>query len=144
MIRESKPLESGGIAPDFLVFRCWDSSQECYVTELKDGHEFGVKSSIMEESNLRKFSEANKEQLHSWAVHWKIVGFNAQTKDEIIEGFKRKIDDTVAMTGAEFCELLELDYELIQSQRALDRKGNLQEFIEEIGEIDVVREQFGI
>lgn len=141
VIKKSTVIEGNKIEPDFLLFNRSADKQECYVIELKDGHEFDTKSSIKEAQNLADFSETNKERLHYWVIHQKIVGFNAETKGDIIEGFKRKINEDVAMTGAEFCALLGLDYLAIQEQRASDRVANMDEFIDQLRDIDEIRDR---
>ena len=139
VIKKSHTIVGRGIEPDFMIFLREGNKQECYVVELKDGHEFDTKSSAKEASNLVDFAEANREHLHYWIIHRKIVGFNAGSKVDIIEGFKRKIDTDIAMTGREFCDLLKLDYDAIQDQRARDRESNVKEFIDRLYKIDAVR-----
>lgn len=43
------------------------------------------------------------------------------------------------MTGREFCELLQIDYDSILALRAADREANYSEFLEQLLEIPSVR-----
>ena len=138
-IKKSKIIEGKGIEPDFLVFRRDQTSQQCFVIELKDGHEFDTKSSVKEVTNLKEFASTNKGRLRYWIIHCKIVGFNAASEKQIIEGFKRKVNEEMAMTGLAFCDLLGLNYDAIQQQRASDQKTNLKEFINQIKKIEEIR-----
>ena len=140
-IRKSNIIEGKGIEPDFLVLKRDQSSQQCFVIELKDGHEFDTKSSVKEVTNLEEFASINKDRLHYWIIHCKIVGINATSKNQIMEGFKRKVDEETAMTGLAFCKLLGLRYASIQQQRALDQVSNLKEFTDEIYKIKEVRNE---
>lgn len=139
VIKKSNLIEGYGIEPDFMIFERQRSSQHCYIIELKDGHEFDTKSSAKESQNLRTFLSKNALPLQYYNSYCKIVGFNAQTHEEIVIGFKQKIAPDQAMTGAEFCELLGLDYEEIRAVRAQDRDHNLDQIIDELLLIDEVR-----
>ena len=44
------------------------------------------------------------------------------------------------MTGREFCELLEIDYEKIVNERKRDQPNNVQYFLSELVKIKQVRE----
>lgn len=90
-LKKCTSLKGDGIEPDFIVFDRKRHSQDCYVVELKDGHEFDTKSSEKEQQNLVDFLAANETTLHFYNCHGKICGFNANTREEIQVGFKRKI-----------------------------------------------------
>ena len=108
------------------------------VVELKDGHEFDTKSSAKEQANLHTFLSKNAMALGDFRSFCKIVGFNANTKEEIQVGFKNKIALEQAMTGEEFCMLLGLDYKQIVHQRREDAKANYDNFINELLSIDSI------
>ncbi len=138
-VKKCKSLKGDGIEPDFIVFDRKRHSQHCYVVELKDGHEFDTKSSEKEQQNLVDFLSTNELTLHYYSCHGKICGFNANTREEIQIGFKRKISLEEAMTGREFCNLLQIDYDSILALRAADREANYSEFLEELLQIPSVR-----
>ena len=139
-IRNCNTIQGRGIEPDFMVFQHVGSSQMCYVIELKDGHEFDTKSSAKEYANLRQFISLNADPLRYYQVYTKIVGFNARNREEIRVGFKNKINLRQAMTGKEFCDLLEIGYEKILATRARDREVNFDSLVKELAEIPEVRE----
>ena len=132
IIKTSNLIKGNGIEPDFIVFKREGSSQHCYIIELKDGHEFDTKSATQESQNLSTFLSKNNSPLQYYNSSYKIVGFNAQTHEEIVVGFKNKITPEHAMTGAEFCELLGIDYDEIRDLRSQDRDHNLDQFVEEL------------
>ncbi len=132
VIRKCKNIQGHGIEPDFMVFHHIGSSQMCYVVELKDGHEFDTKSSAKEHANLRQFIDKNANPLKYFQVYIKIVGFNAQTPEEIRSGFKNKIDIDQAMTGQQFCELLDLNYSDMLETRARDRESNFTNLVQAV------------
>ncbi len=138
-VKKSVSLKGDGIEPDFIIFDRKRHSQDCYVVELKDGHEFDTKSSAKEQQNLVDFLATNKTTLHYYSCHGKICGFNASTREEIRSGFKRKISVEEAMTGKEFCDLLGIDYDNILAIRAADRESNYDVFLEELLAITSVK-----
>ena len=138
-VKASKTLVGRQVEPDFLVFHRTPRSQSCYVVELKDGHEFDTKSSSREHQNLHQFISMNANPLNSYLVYARICGFNAQTKAEIQQGFKMRIDISQAMTGREFCELIGVDYGLIVAERAADQEANFDRLLVELLDIESVR-----
>ena len=138
-VKKCRSLKGDGIEPDFIVFDRKRHSQDCYVIELKDGHEFDTKSSEKEQQNLVDFLAANETTLHFYNCHGKICGFNASAKEDIQIGFKRKISLDEAMTGREFCELVGIDYDQIIAHRAADRVANYNRFLSELLEIPSVQ-----
>ncbi len=140
-VRDCTSLEGKGIEPDFVVFVRRPQSQHCYIVELKDGHEFDTKSSEKELENLVNFLKANEATLHYYNCSGKIVAFNAGSREEIREGFKRKIDVDDAMTGREFCQLVGMDYDSLVAQRAADLEANLKYFVEELLQIPAVKRE---
>ena len=138
-IKKSNKIEGHSIEPDFLIFERVKSTQNCYIVELKDGHEFDTKSSSKEQGNLHTFLSKNAMALQYYQSFCKIVGFNAKTKEEIRTGFKNKIDINQAMPGKEFCKLLGLDYKGIVRNRALDAEANFENFVDELLKIESVR-----
>lgn len=139
IVKKSKKIKGRGIEPDFLIFQRAGTSQNCYIIELKDGHEFDTKSSAREHANLHQFRAKNAQVLHFYNNYFKIVGFNADTKEEIHKGFKSKFEFEQIMTGAEFCELLGLNYRSIVYGRTSDVEENFENFIEELLSIESVR-----
>ena len=138
VIKRSEMIEGHSIEPDFLVFQHVKKTQNCYIVELKDGHEFDTKSSAKEHANLHTFVSKKAMALRDFRSFCKIVGFNARTREEIHIGFKNKIALEQAMTGEEFCMLLGLDYKQIIKQRKEDARANFHNFVNEILGIDSV------
>lgn len=138
-VKKCRSLKGDGIEPDFIVFDRKRHSQDCFVIELKDGHEFDTKSSEKEQQNLVDFLAANETTLHYYNFHGKICGFNANSREEIQIGFKRKISLNEAMTGREFCQLVSIDYDQITAHRAADRVANYNTFLNDLLNIPSVR-----
>ncbi len=139
IIKKSNKIQGCGIEPDFMIFRHIGSDQMCHVIELKDGHEFDTKSSEKEIANLLQFIKINADPLKYYQVFPNIVGFNAESREDIKAGFKNKIDLEQAMTGREFSDLIEIDYESILKSRASDREENLDILIDELLKIPDLR-----
>ena len=125
--------------PDFIIFKHRDGNQHCYIVELKDGHVFDTKKVLGERETLYRFAERNTENLkHSISVHF--CSFNQENPTVIWDGFKRGIPIEEVMTGREFCELLEIDYDEIIEERLQYIEGNMWYFVQSLLDISEVRE----
>ena len=141
VVRRSTKIQGRSIEPDFVIFERKGQTQKCYIIELKDGHEFDTKSSAKEQANLSQFLNKNSEVLRYFHSCGKICGFHAETREEIRAGFKGKIDISQAMTGAEFCNLLGINYQKILRLRAQDKKANFNQFLDELLAIGSIRSE---
>ena len=131
IIEKSLIVQFNGIEPDFMVFIESEKKKSCHIIELKDGCEFDTKSSMMEKQSISEFIRNNAQKL-PYTFDGHICCFNEKTRDSIVKGFKSKITTKDAMTGKEFCDLLEIDYEEIILERMQHRSENLDYFLEVI------------
>lgn len=120
--------------PDFIIFKRRKGRQACHVVELKDGHVFDTKKASAEHEMLKTFAEKNGPRL-AYTVQIHVVCFNQGSRKAIVEGFRNRISIKEAMTGKEFCDLLEIDYAKIVNMRKKDQKDNLSYFAEELASI---------
>lgn len=141
IIKKSKKVNGDGIEPDFLIFQREDPTQNCFVVELKDGHEFDTKSSAKEIANLLIFINNNESNFKWYKTYPKICGFNATNREQIIIGFKNKITNYQTWTGEEFCNVLKLNYEEILKMRAFDRENNFHVFLDDLIKIKNVKSE---
>jgi hypothetical protein len=137
-IKRCPELEINGKNPDFIIFKRRQGSQHCHIVELKDGHVFDTKKVLGERETLHSFVERNAEKLrHGISTHF--CAFNQEDRRTVWEGFKRGIDFEEALTGREFCELLEIDYDEIVKARLQYTDDNIQYFLEELLRIPEIR-----
>lgn len=137
-IRKSKVFKELGVIPDFLVFVIKGNKNHCYVVEIKDGHAFDTKKSDAEKRVLDKC----KDKIYSefkYTVSSHICCFNQNSRKAIVRGFKNKITFDQALTGREFCDILEIDYDYIVDHRKQDQNDNVEYFLSELIKIDRVR-----
>ena len=137
-IKKSKALASASAEPDFLIFKRRHGRQTCHVVELKDGHQFDTKKASAERRVIHSFTERNGQHLQ-YRISSHFCCFNQNSRDAIVNGFKHKITKDEAMTGREFCKLLEIDYDEIIREREKQRPANVQYFLRELVKIDQVR-----
>ena len=124
--------------PDFIIFKRRKGEQCCHVVELKDGHLFDTKKASAEQRAIHSFIERTAQHLrYCMSAHF--CCFNQDSRDAIVTGFKNKITHEEAMTGQEFCGLLEIDYNTIVSDRQRAQPENVQYFLQELVGIDQVR-----
>lgn len=142
-IKASKTIGSGGTEPDFMVFRRRDGEQRCYIIELKIGHVFDTKKAAGEHDSMHRFIARAARDI-PYVVTSHFCAFFQDDQDAILNGFKRKIAREEAMTGREFCDLLEIDYEEIARVFDEDAGNNLryvlQQFVDH-APIEVLAEQ---
>ena len=140
-IKKSKELNlASSNEPDLVIFKNKGQQSKCYVIELKDGHAFDTKKAQSEILALQKFSNENGRKVPcKLSIH--VCCFNKASREEIVDGFKKKITLDQAMTGQELCELLEIDYQKIVNDRKKDQKANLNFFTKEILKIPEIAEK---
>lgn len=139
-IKLSIILSMGGAEPDFLVFKRGKEHQECHIVELKDGHVFDTKKANAEMQNMKNFVSQNAQKIN-YKIFTHFCAFNQDSQQVIWEGFKKKIQFKEAMTGREFCELLEIDYDKIVKTRKEHENQNVDYFLSELVKIDSVRQR---
>ena len=139
-IKQSQNLRFSGAEPDFIIFRRRDNKQRCHIVELKDGDNFDTKKSAAERRSMREFISANGANM-PYVISSHFCSFNQDSRSAIVAGFKNRISLDEAMTGREFCELLEIDYDLIVEARKADQELNLAYFVSELVKIPAVYER---
>ena len=130
-IKKCTEFESQGSEPDFMIFKRRSGHQRCHIVELKDGHVFDTKKADSEREALHDFAKRNAGQL-PYRVSTHFCAFNQDDPEVIWKGFKQRINIEEAMTGQEFCNLLEIDYDEIVEVRKPDAEDNILYFLEEL------------
>jgi hypothetical protein len=137
VLKKSQSINYAGVEPDFVVFERRGKRHHCYLIELKDGDTFDTKKAAGERESMHKFQTAISPHIQfSTSIHF--CCFHCATKTQIVVGFKRKITETEAMTGHEFCDLLGIDYEAMTTRRMEHQKRNLDCFMDTLLEIPAV------
>jgi len=137
-IKACQSIDFPGAEPDFLIFKRRDGQQRCHVVELKDGHQFDTKKASAERRAIHSFIEKSAQNLH-YRVSAHFCCFNQDSQEAIVAGFKSKINKSEAMTGRQFCELLEIDYDKIVQERKREQPDNVRFFLRELVSIDQAR-----
>lgn len=130
-LKSSVTLQTADTEPDFVIFKRRNNEQRCHVVELKDGDSFDTKKSAGERNALHSYVEKNS-QFIPFIVEIHVVAFNQNNRQAIYDGFKRKVPIQECMTGREFCELLEIDYDAIVDERRQDAVANFDHFLSEM------------
>ena len=139
-IKRSETLDFSGSEPDFMVFKRRGGVQTCHIVELKDGHVFDTKKAGAERQAMHGFIERNAQHIqYRFQAHF--CAFNQDDRHAIWDGFKRRIALKEAMTGREFCDLLEIDYDSIVEARRADGSDNVEFFLSELVKIESIRQR---
>ena len=139
-IKRSATLDFAGSEPDFMVFKRRDGVQTCHIVELKDGHVFDTKKASAERQAMHGFIERNAQHI-PYRVLAHFCAFNQDDRQAIWDGFKRRIALEEVMTGREFCDLLEIDYDSIVEARRADGSDNVEFFLSELVKIEPIRQR---
>ena len=137
-VKKCKTLNFAGSEPDFLIFKRKHEKQNCHIIELKDGDNFDTKKASAEYRSMHSFISKNASRI-PYRVHSHFCCFNQDSKQAILDGFRNKISLQEAMTGREFCELLELDYDKMVRARQEYGAENKREFLSDLIKIESVK-----
>lgn len=120
---------------DYIVVRANDTNIEIVVVEMKDGDDFDTKKSNAELETLtacKDFIENNFEISTDYAL----CCFNQKSRQNIVRGLKHRFDEAHVMTGNEFCELVDIEYEAIINERKSDATDNIMELARRLADCD--------
>jgi len=127
-VKNSKIINSQ-YEPDFLAFDLM--KRICYVIEVKDGDQFDTKKAAGEHKTLHDFTSKVSNALpFSCQVH--ICSFNANSKQEVYDGLKRKFELAECLTGKDLCILFGIEYTKIIKARTNQQRSNLEYFVTEL------------
>lgn len=128
--------------PDFIVFEVNSKSKNlCYIIELKDGDAFDTKKSIAEKEMLESFVNYLSPKI-PFRTKYYICCFNQSDKNKIVSGFKNIFVLENVMTGREFCDILDINYDNIVKVRKNDIKENFNYITNELFEIKEIKNKF--
>lgn len=137
-VKKCVALNYDGSEPDFFIFKRREGIQYCHIVELKDGHIFDTKKAAAEREAAHGFVKQNARHLQ-YRMSCHFCAFNLDDRDAIWKGFKKRIRLDEIMTGREFCDLLEIDYEEIVESRKAHGPVNMDYFISELVRIPEVK-----
>ena len=132
--------------PDFIVIKIDVKNKSCYIIELKDGYNFDTKKSDGEKKHLLEYKNY-LSQIIDFDIKIKFCCFNETDKLNIRTGSKNRFEIDEIMTGKEFCDLINIDYNNIIKMRKQDANSNIEYFVEELLKIkeirELIKEKFG-
>jgi len=115
-----------------------NKNNKTHLIEIKDGDTFDTKKVAGELESLKLVKEHLRKRGVN-RVEIKFCSFNAENHEQIKRGAKGLLDESMAMTGKELCELLGLKFEDIVEERKKHQKENLDYFIEELKKIPEIK-----
>ena len=141
-INKSKRVFKGAKNGHNIIIDCVvEKDGKIMLIEIKDGDTFDTKkvageieSLIMTKNFIIKTRKIKEDDV---SIHY--CSFNARDHEQIKRGAKGLLPEDSAMTGKEFCELLELDFDKIVEERKSQQKENLDYFINELKKIDEIK-----
>jgi hypothetical protein len=118
--------------PDVLVVNVEQNT--CKIIEIKLGDNFDTKKSQGEVDNLKGYAE-KLDKATTYRVSFAICMWFAPDKSAVINGFKGTITANQSLTGAEFCEMVHIDYHNINMQISMHQQANRDFLFSKISEI---------
>lgn len=131
------PIDNKGIEPDLLVFIV-EKHRICKIIELKDGDTFDTKKAAGEKEHLLTFSKEFGSKI-PFRTEIYLCSFNQNDINAIKTGLKNTFTEKEILTGKAFCDILHLDYDSIIKSRLEDAEDNLDYFVEELLNIEQVK-----
>jgi len=107
--------------PDLLVVNV--DKNTCKIVEIKLGDNFDTKKSQGEVENLTRYAE-KLDRATTYRVSWAVCFWYAKDKTAVINGFKGTLSESQALTGEEFCKIVNIDYKTINTRIASHQKAN--------------------
>jgi len=112
--------------------------QIVHIVELKDGDTFDTKKASGELASITALADALAKKLNYTAkAHF--CAFNQDNKEAIVAGAKGRFGLETAMTGAELCALIGVDYGSIRQMRKRDETENFDFLMEQLLAIPEVK-----
>ena len=121
--------------PDCIMVLTKDN--ECKIVEIKLGDNFDTKKSKGEVTSMRKYAQKANMVL-KYKVSYAVCMWFAKDKESVVNGFKREITAKEALTGREFCKLLDIDYDVINSKLDAYQKQNRDFLFSKVAEIQSI------
>ena len=115
-----------------------NKSRTVYAIELKDGDTFDTKKASGELASLEVLSSTLAERL-GYTAKLKFCAFNQSDKNAIVVGAKGRFTADNAMTGAELCQLIGVDYDQVRKSRKEDEMEKFSFLLREMLDIFQVR-----
>ena len=112
--------------------------QIVHIVELKDGDTFDTKKSSGELASITILANALAEKL-GYVAQAHFCSFNQDNKEAIVTGAKGRFDKDVAMTGAELCDLIGVNYSQVRLLRKADEIENFDFLISQLLAIPEVK-----
>lgn len=140
LLKKSEIIDFIDAEPDFVILKISNHKHHCYIIELKDVHVFDTKKIAGEKQSLLDFRNNIATKIpYTCSIH--ICVFNQEDKNRIYRGMKKKFNLDEIMTGKEFCNLLEIDYEALIEKRKEWQYDNLARFVMLLLEIPDVKKE---
>jgi hypothetical protein len=116
--------------PDLLVVNV--DKNTCKIVEIKLGDNFDTKKSQGEVDNLTQYA-AKLDRATTYRVSWSVCFWYAKDKAAVVNGFKGTLSESQALTGAEFCRMVGIDYNAINTRIASHQQANRDFLFQHIG-----------
>ena len=104
-------VKVGNTVIDYLMV----TDTDVHIFEIKDGDNFDTKKSKGELDTLTKM-QGHFQGIHcEKGVHYHMVFWNTTDKNTV--SFKAKVEQGVILTGREFCQLIQVDFDRMNEER---------------------------
>lgn len=104
-------VKIGNTVIDYLMV----TDTDVHIFEIKDGDNFDTKKSKGELDTLTKMQDYFRVMHFEKEVHYHVVFWN--TNDKKTVSFKAPVDPGVILTGREFCQLIQVDFDKMNEER---------------------------
>ena len=128
---------------DIIIDCVINKDGKTYLIEIKDGDTFDTKKIAGELESLELVKNfLIKKKISANKIEIKFCSFNAESHEQIKRGAKGLLDDSMAMTGKEFCKLVNINFDEVIEERKSQQEENLNYFTEELKKIPEIADKF--
>jgi hypothetical protein len=118
--------------PDVLVVNVVQNT--CKVIEIKLGDNFDTKKSQGEVQNLKAYAD-KLDKATTYRVSIGVCMWYAKDRSAVVKGFKNAITEREALTGLEFCNMTNMDYEMVNARISMHKQLNREFLFEKVTSI---------
>lgn len=139
--KENRVFKKAKKGHDIIIDCVVEQDEKIILIELKDGDTFDTKKvageieSLIMAKNFIIKTKKKKEQ----EIIIKYCSFNARDHQQIEKGAKGLLQEEMAMTGKELCNLLGLNFDKIVEERKEHQEENMEFFINELKKIQEIK-----
>jgi hypothetical protein len=126
------------VQADFLIVD--NLARRFSLVEVKEGHVFDTKKADGEVASLKNITSWLAQEF-AYRTHYYLCSFNQESREEIVLGTKKRFTLDHVLTGREFCDMINIDYDKLREKRTANQEANRLYFLHSLLTIPEIRQE---